>query len=78
MILISLFYFSEKMFAIMNIWIIGKNFLKCHLNMKDITDAFYAHAKIVCLYFKIKTLGEYFDLYVQSDPLLLLDVFKNF
>ena len=46
--------------------------------MEDITDAFYAHAIIVCLYFKIKTLGEYFDLYVQSDPLLLLDVFKNF
>ena len=46
--------------------------------MEDITDAFYAYAKIVCLYFKIKSFGEYFDLYVQSDPLLLLDVVKNF
>ena len=26
----------------------------------------------------MKTLGEYHDLYVQSDTLLLADVFKNF
>ena len=49
-----------------------------HLNMEDITDAVYAHAKRVCKDFEIKHLGEYHDLYVQSDTLLLADVFKNF
>ena len=49
-----------------------------HLNMEDITDADYAHAKRVCKDFEIKHLGEYHDLYVQSDTLLLADVFKNF
>ena len=46
--------------------------------MEDITDADYAHAKRVCKDFEIKTLGEYHDLYVQSDTLLLVDVFENF
>ena len=36
------------------------------LNMEDITDANYAHAKRVCKDFEIKHLGEYHDLYVQS------------
>ena len=46
--------------------------------MNDITDADYAHAKRVCKDFEIKNLGEYQDLYVQSDTLLLVDVFENF
>ena len=45
--------------------------------MEDITDADYAHAKRVCKDFQIKTLGEYHDLYVQNDTLLLADVFEN-
>ena len=49
-----------------------------HLNLKDITDTEYAHAKRVCKDFEIKKLGEYHDLYVQSDTLLLADVFENF
>ena len=48
-----------------------------HLNMEDITDANYAHVKRVCKDFEIKTLGEYHDFYVQSDTLLLADVFQN-
>ena len=48
-----------------------------HLNMEDITDADYVHAKKVCKDFEIKNLGEY-DLYVQSDTLLLADVLENF
>ena len=46
--------------------------------MEDITDADYAHSKRVCKDFEIKTFGEYHDLYLQSDTLLLADVFKNF
>ena len=49
-----------------------------NLNMKDITDADYAHEKKVCKNFRVKNLGEYHDLYVPSDTLLLTDVFKNF
>ena len=49
-----------------------------HLNMKDITDADYVHTKGVCKDFEIKNLGEYHDLYVQSNTLLLTDVFENF
>ena len=49
-----------------------------HLNRKDITDVDYAHAKRVCKDFEIKHLGDYHDLYFQSDTLLLADVFENF
>ena len=46
--------------------------------MEDITGADYAHAKRVCKDFEIKNLGEYHDLHVQSDALLLADLFVNF
>ena len=49
-----------------------------HLNIEDITDADYVHAKTVCKDFEIKNLGEYQDLYIQSNILLLADVFENF
>ena len=49
-----------------------------HLDMGDITDADYGHAKRVRKDFEIKYLGEYHDLYAQSDTLLLADVFENF
>ena len=45
-----------------------------HLNVEDIADADYAHAKRVCEDFEIKHLGEYYDLYIPSDTLLLADV----
>ena len=48
-----------------------------HLNMGGITDADYAHAKRVCKDFKVNKLGEYHDLYLQSDILLLPDVIEN-
>ena len=48
------------------------------LNLKDITKEDLKHVKKVCDTFKIKILGEYHDLYVQSDTALLADVFENF
>ena len=48
-----------------------------NLNMEDITDADYMYAKRVCKDFEIKNLGEYHDLYVQSDILLLAENFEN-
>ena len=49
-----------------------------HLNLEDITDADYAHAKRVCKNFEIKKLGEYHDLYVQSNTLLLAVYLRTF
>ena len=46
--------------------------------MEDITDVDYRHGKIVFEYLINKNLGDYDDLYVQSDTLLLADVFENF
>ena len=48
------------------------------LNMEEMTGIDYRHAKKVFDKFGIKNLGEYHDLYVQSDTLLLADVFENF
>ena len=41
------------------------------LNLEDITDADYMHAKQVCKDFEIKNVGEFNDLYLKSDVLLL-------
>ena len=46
--------------------------------MKDITDTNYNHAKRMWKGFEIKNLGEYHDLYVHSDTLLIADVLESF
>ena len=49
-----------------------------NLNMEDISDIDYRHANNVFKAFKLENLGDYHDLYVQSDTLLLADVFNKF
>ena len=49
-----------------------------NLNTEDITNVDYRHGKTVFEYLINKNLGDYHDLYVQSDTLLLADVFENF
>ena len=48
------------------------------LNLEGISHEDYAHAQQVQSVFEIRNRGEYHDLYVQSDTLLLADVFENF
>ena len=46
--------------------------------MDGITDTDYSHANKVFKELELKNLGEYHDLYMQGDTLLLADVFENF
>ena len=55
----------------------GKSDFYSSLNMDEITDVDYRHAKKVFDKFCIKNVGEYHDLYLRSDTLLLADVFEN-
>ena len=49
-----------------------------NLNLEDITDEDYAHAQKAWDVFEIKNLGKYHYLCVESDTLLLADVYKIF
>ena len=46
--------------------------------MEDIIKVDHRHAKRVFKNLSNRNLGDYYDLYVQSDTLLLEDVFGNF
>ena len=46
--------------------------------MKDIADVDYRHVKKLSKNFNNENLGGCYDLYVQSDTLLIADVFENF
>ena len=48
------------------------------LTRENISDIDYRHGNNVFKKFKLNYLGEYHNLYVQSDTLLLADVFENF
>ena len=46
--------------------------------MEDILNIDYRHAKRVFKIFNNENIGDYHDLYVESDTLLLADTFENF
>ena len=71
----------------MKIWITGKIYettlppkeaFYSNSNLENNSNEDYAHTQKVWEVFGIKICGEYHDLYVQSDTLLLADVFENF
>ena len=49
-----------------------------NLNMENIEDIDYRRGNNVIKIFKLNNLGEYHNLYIQSDTLLLADIFENF
>ena len=56
---------------------IKKDFFSILYN-EHITHEQYNHAQTVWNTFKLKTMGDYHDLYLKSDTLLLADIFENF
>ena len=70
----------------MSIWIVGKDettlppkkTFNSKLNLEDISNKDYLHPQKVWEEFGIRNLGEYHDLYVQTDTLLLADVYEKF
>ena len=55
-----------------------KKLATVNLYLEDIADKDYMHGQKVFAELKLKHLGDYRDLHVQSDTLLLADVFENF
>ena len=55
-----------------------KDVFRSNLNSEDIRDEDYAHAQKVWDVFAIKNLGEYYNLYAQTDTILLVDLFESF
>ena len=56
---------------------IKKDFFSILYN-QHITHEQYDHAQTVWNTFNLKTMGDYHDLYLKSDTLLLADIFENF
>ena len=53
---------------------------KCysHLSNSIISDKEYEYAQSIWTHFNLNSLGDYHDLYLTTDVLLLCDVFENF
>ena len=56
----------------------GKDSFYNNLTLENISETDYAHANNVFKKFNINNLGEYHDLYVRSDTLLLADIVEYF
>ena len=50
----------------------------CKLSESNTSDEDYSRAQKIWKHFGIRNLGEYHDLHLQTDVLLLTDVFENF
>ena len=48
------------------------------LNQEAVSSEDYAHAEAVWRVFRCRTMGDYHDVYLKSDVLLLADVFESF
>ena len=55
----------------------NKKALYNSLNMNGVTNVDYRHAKRVFKNFSNKNIGDYIDLYIQSDTLFLAESFEN-
>ena len=58
--------------------LLSKEDFYSNINMENIDDIDYRHGNNVFKRFELENLGQYLDLYVQSDTLLLADTFENF
>ena len=56
----------------------SKELFYSNLTMENISETDDIHANNLFKTFKLNNLGDYHDLYVQSDTLLLADVFEKF
>ena len=63
--------FNEKLIP-------SKELFYSNLTLENISEVDYMHANNVFKTFELNNLGDYHDLYVRSDTLLLADVFENF
>ena len=52
--------------------------LYSELNLEDFSDKDYLHAQNIWKKFRIRNIGDYHNLYVQTDTLSLADVFEKF
>ena len=63
--------FNEKLIP-------SKELFYNNLTLENISEVDYMHAYNVIKTFELNILGDYHDLYVRSDTLLLADIFQNF
>ena len=57
---------------------VNKKDFYSELDLEDITDKDYADGQKVWEVSEVKNRGEYHDLYIQCDTLLLANAFENF